>query len=426
MRRIALILFLTLCASRSLLAASIPVDDLFKQAQAAIVAHDFDAAIPLYEQVLTGHPEAVNRWFDAQAGIAQALAKKGDLDGAAKAIHLCLDGAPDVKTFDSAINIAAAILSALDQNVTRANQLIEFQKSGPAGGAANPMDTISYPVMPGREQAFELMRKKAGDTTASSRLRAFTFLFTGKPKDALEQFADAFRRSSTPTAIQRSAPAMVLVGLRAVRGHRIGLDKCIQFVVYGPNGPDGKPGTADDIADPFAEYLPAAPAPGQGGLAELSADDLRLLQRVRDSAELYGGDHFIPGDMRRSALSALARVNDALDNWGASGQQQWYFEIEKQILGSYKSRDYQPDWSLFLIEEKIVGSIQSAAKGRSIHLGAVVSAMAELDAYCTDHGIKPTEGKEKVRQQFVGLCSYLNKITIAPPAFKPLAMPAKF
>jgi hypothetical protein len=48
---------------------------------------------------------------------------------------------------------------------------------------------------------------------------------------------------------------MVLIGARAVRGHPVGLDVFFQFVNYGPAGPDGKPGTADDLADPFAPLL---------------------------------------------------------------------------------------------------------------------------------------------------------------------------
>jgi hypothetical protein len=48
---------------------------------------------------------------------------------------------------------------------------------------------------------------------------------------------------------------MILIGVRAVRGHSVGLDAFYNFVNYGPAGPDGKPGTADDLADPFAALL---------------------------------------------------------------------------------------------------------------------------------------------------------------------------
>ncbi len=121
------------------------VDGLFSQAQAALAAGKLDDAIALYEKVIEGHPDACDRWGAAQAGITQALSKKGDFEGAAKSEHLCLDAALDSSSFDAAVRQMANILSARDRNVDRANAFIAFEQSG---GASNPLDAVGYPVNP--------------------------------------------------------------------------------------------------------------------------------------------------------------------------------------------------------------------------------------------------------------------------------------
>lgn len=437
MKRLALILFLTLHAIPFAWGAGNPVDDLFDKAQAALNARGFDDALHLYEQILTGHPEAVDRWFDAQILIAGTLAKKGDLAEAAKAAHLCLDGAPNPQAYFRAVSFAASVLSALDKDVSRANQFLAFQQSGPAGGAANPMDAIGYPSLPERDQAFATMRQKAGDTATASRLRAFTFLFTGKPREALAQFADAFRRNSHPQGFytaggyvrgfQESCLDLVVVGLRAVRGHAAGLDASLQFVIYGPDGPDGIPRTADDIADPFAQYLPATPAPGEGGLTGLSADDLQVLRKVRDAARLYAEDSFIPTDVRIPAFAALCRSNDALDDWGAPGQTDCYLRLFKQVLEAQKASGFQVDQFPYLVlEGKLLESAQVSAKSRALHLGGIHGLWKALDAYCAAQGIKSTQAMKNARIQFESLCTALNNTIFPKTIPAPLKAPAVF
>ena len=292
MKRLALILLLVGPAISFAAEPDAAVGDLFKQAQAAVAAGKFDDAVHLYGQVLTEHPTASARWYEAQLGIAQALVKKGDFAEAAKAAHLCLDGAPTLQTFDAAVTATANILSAQDKNVDRANQFINFEQNGPGPGVTNPMDAVGYPSLPDRETAFAALRQQGDDD--DGRLRAMTYLFTGKPRDALAQFADAFRRSTNHLQPTRAASDLVLIGLRAVRGHRVGLDKAIQFVIYGVNGPDGKPGTPDDLTDPFAEYLPAPPPMGRSrAVPTQPGRPGRFEESARCSAALLGRPAFI-------------------------------------------------------------------------------------------------------------------------------------
>lgn len=251
MKRFALILFLAGLALPLVRGADNPVDDLSKQAQDAVTAKKFDEAIALYGRIITEHADASDRWFDAQLNITRALTAKGDLAGAAQSAHLCLDGAPNLDAFDQVVSLTANILSAQDKNVDRANKFLAFQQSGSGGGQVSPMDAVGYPSQPDRERAFATFRQQAGDDASAARLRALTFLFTGKPREALAQFADAFRRNDNPYDLRNAGVELVSIGLRAARGNRVGLDQAMQFVIFGPNGPDGKPGTPDDLTDPF-------------------------------------------------------------------------------------------------------------------------------------------------------------------------------
>jgi len=411
MKRLVLILLLLGRMVAPAWGADTTVDDLFKQGRAAVTAGKFDDANHLFEQVITGHPEASNRWSEAQLNITQALAKKGDLAEAAKAAHICLDSAPNLQAYDNAVMLTANILSALDKNVDRANQFLTFAQAGPSGGAANPMDAVGYPSLPERESAFATMRQQAGDDASASRLRAMTYLFTGKPKDALAQYADAFRRSASTPDLTRSGSDLVLVGVRAVQGHRMGLDQDISFLVFGASGPDGKPGTPDDVTDPFAKLLPAPPPVGEGGLAQLSPEDLATLRQVRDAAQLYAGDPLLVSETRRAALTALMRATCALDGWGAPGQKDWYLQLALRPHSD---------------EQILLTGAELAAKGRELNFGPVQALWIEVDAAVAARNLAPSKGRDEVRKQFGILCDSFNKIPFPKTAPKPLKAPAKF
>jgi len=413
MKRSALISLLVCVAARSAMCAASPVDDLLKEAQTAFTAGKYDDAVGLYEKIFTEHPEASDRWFTTEKSIATTLAKKGDLAGAAQAAHICLDAASSIQQFDEAAMLVAGIMSATDGKVDRANQFLAFAQTGPVDGAANPMEATGYPSLPAREAAFATIRQQAGDNAAAARLRAFTYLFSGKPRDALAQFADAFRKSSTVTDLQRSVPDLVLVGLRAVRGTKAGLDTAVRFVSFGPDGPDAKPKTADDIADPFAQFLPNPPAPDEGGLAGLGAEDLAALKKMRDAAKLYAGDIYLQAAQRRVAFGVLERTNDALDAWSAA-EKKWYIEI------SNRSERFL-DWPTVYM------CIQTAARDRALHFGGTRAFWAGIDAEKPeDKGAESAKGMATARKAFDGVCAMLDKIAVLKSVLNPLKKPAAY
>lgn len=377
-------------------------------ATAAAAANKPDEALGLYERVFT-ESRNMDDWYNAQRGIAVAYAKKGAFPNALQAVRLCLDGAPTIRQFDEATQLAANILSAMDGNVTRGNAFLEFQATGTG---ENPMAQIPYPALPDRERHFAGIRSEAGDTPAASRLRAWTFAYSGKPNEAIAQFADAFRRASTPQDLQTTGSDLVVVALRLQRGHASGIESEIEFLLSGPEGPDGKPGTPDDLKDPFAGF-PSPPPAGQGGLAGIPAAELEALRKIHAAASLYAGDYRMRPEMRRDALQAMQRSNDALDSWGAPGQKDWYLQ---QLPGAGGAG----------VEDSLVIGAQAAAKGRTLHFGGAVNLWKEIDGQIASNGLVASKGIERAKKQFDSLSNALRKIRARKPGFKPLAKPATF
>lgn len=222
-----------------------------------------DEALAAYERVFVDHPTSPDYWYEAQVRIADILTKKGRFEDAMRAARVCLDAARDEAGVVEGVRRLAEIFKAIDTHVGRANAFINYQKCGPAGEDAkpataddlkDPLEAFARPAYPERERAFAEARKRAGDDADAMRFRALTYLYSGRPKEALRCFLDAFARGSEDQ-LQTRGVEMIFTGARAVRGHTIGLEDFFEFVNYGPAGPDGKAGTPDDMADPFAPLL---------------------------------------------------------------------------------------------------------------------------------------------------------------------------
>jgi tetratricopeptide (TPR) repeat protein len=219
----------------------------------------YDEALAAYERVFLEVNKASDLWALAQRKIADAYFKSGKPLDAVKAMHVVIDITTDLNQLGDAVKQTAEMLKAIDNSLARANQLIQFQRFGPAGedgkgGLTSPLAEIGYLQNPQRDKALAAMREKAGDSAAAMRLRAYSYMYCGQPKQALRCFLDAFGRCSMEE-FQRYGDELVLVGVRALRGHPVGLEEFYTFVNYGPPGPDGKSGTGDDLQDPFAPLM---------------------------------------------------------------------------------------------------------------------------------------------------------------------------
>jgi tetratricopeptide (TPR) repeat protein len=226
-------------------------------------AQKFEDALKAYERIFLDHPESADVWYDAQMRIAEGLLRLNRPQDALGAARIALDGATDENRALGAMRFIAEAMKNIDGHLGRANAFINYQRFGPAGedaqagtadDLADPLAAVPRPSYPEREKVFEASRARAGDNAEAMRYRAMTYLYAGRPVQALRCAMDAFARC-TGSDVQTYAELMILVGARAVRGHAADMEPFYAFVNYGPAGPDGKAGTADDLADPFAPLL---------------------------------------------------------------------------------------------------------------------------------------------------------------------------
>jgi hypothetical protein len=265
---------------------------------------------------------------------------------------------------------------------------------------------VAYPSYPAREQAFVKARSAAGDSARASRHRAMTYVFSGKPAESLKYFADAFRRCGG-NDMRVMATEMVAIGVRGVQGHPINLDRCYQFMLWGPAGPDGKVGTPDDVLDPFQAMGVAAPAPATGGLAEMPPDQAKqlkdLMPRLEDMAE-YWRQHY----GRREAVAAVTRAHVAMCDWADPKVRDWY--IREMLLSTQEYQTILMDGAL------------GAAKGGQLHLVGVRQFHADLDAAAEAAGIMMPEwprGRDVVK----GVVDQLTKPQDLRPKLSPFPPP---
>ncbi|HUT36083.1 MAG TPA: hypothetical protein VNE39_21525 [Planctomycetota bacterium] len=231
--------------------------------RAALEGGKHDVALKALERVVADYPELPDLWHGAQAAIVDALRRQGKFAEALKAARICLDASADRSAIASSTLVIAEIFRSMDGHVGRANQMINFQRYGPDGedgkpgtpdDLKDPLAGLPRPSYPDRERAFAEARKKAGDTAQASRYRALTHIYAGNPKEALKCYLDAFARS-TGDDYKAIGQDMIVIGARAVRGYAVGLKGFVDYVNCGPAGPDGKPGTADDLKNPFEPLL---------------------------------------------------------------------------------------------------------------------------------------------------------------------------
>ncbi len=153
------------------------------------------------------------------------------------------------------------------------------------------------------------------------------YLYSGHPREALQCYADAFRRC-LPAEVKTIGAEMIAVGVRSVQGHACDLDRFYAFLRYGPDGPDGIPGTDDDLKDPFAELGITVRQPADdGGLAGITPDQRKLLLELRGHLEQIAFFERDEPYVRKDALADLARVHAALCDWGTAQQKQWFIDL---------------------------------------------------------------------------------------------------
>jgi tetratricopeptide (TPR) repeat protein len=342
----------------------------FTAAETYAAGKDAAAALAAYRRVISGHcgDNVSELWLDAQGKIVDLLTANNDLKAALQEAHILFDASHAGAALTQITQRVAGLFDKLDNDSTRGNRFIAFQFYGPDGAdgkpgteddLANPLDEIGYPA--DRERIKTLAKAFAGLGTdaAASHHRGMICLFAGRPKDALFYFMDAVRRSSSDK-YPDYATSLVVNGLRAVRGHSIGLDDAVRYLINGPGGDGGK----DALADPFKPYAGLAPAAPFASVP-LPPKDVELLSKLQASLMTSAADATWPADVRRKAFAALARLNESLDAWPKTAD--WY----RGLLAADADPKMRPT---------IFSGALAAVRGNVLHLGNVRAFVASLDS----------------------------------------------
>jgi tetratricopeptide (TPR) repeat protein len=389
----------------------------------AVETKEYDQALEAYDRVFVDEPTVPDFWIEAQEKIADTLKARGDFAGALKAARISLDSAGDGSYILREALRMAEMLKAIDKHLGRANALILFQKFGPAGedgklgtgdDLTNPLVEGGYPSYPQREKAFEAARKAAGDDAEASRYRATTFLYSGRPKDALRLYLDALARCRLDE-YPRYAREAVTMGVRAVQGHACGLERFYDYLAYGPAGPDGKLNTADDLKDPFLdlgmkreELYTARP----GGAADMSDEDAGTIRKAAAVLRDMAVNEIEHPDTRRQALEALVRLRTALLDWSDCGGADWCLQ---ELLKHGEDPRHVAAWA---------SAGQWAARAGSCHLGGARDFWQRLDSQPVPaEGLKLPE-IDRLRQEVPKAAEQLAKMpNVAPKALKTVVLP---
>jgi tetratricopeptide (TPR) repeat protein len=162
-----------------------------------------------------------------------------------------------------AARLVVAALRARDGHLASGNLFLNRQVYGPAGpdrregtddDLADPLAGVAFSPDPRIDALFEAALDAQPDTTAGHRTRGWVYLLWCKPRQALGQFKQAFAKCSLDPSALAQAVDDVERGLRALHGTAVGIDAFARYQNYGPNGPDQRPGTADDLKDPLAGF----------------------------------------------------------------------------------------------------------------------------------------------------------------------------
>lgn len=156
------------------------------------------------------------------------------------------------RIYPQAVELAARSLKALDGNLGRANALLEFHgATPPPKGITNPL--LDFPALTDSVRAGAAKEPVAPADWGGWLNRAALLAWLDRPADSMDAARSAFACCPmVSNTLQVCANAVARPILVATRDPAMG-QRLVDFLLVGAVGPDGKIGTADDIADPFPE-----------------------------------------------------------------------------------------------------------------------------------------------------------------------------
>lgn len=342
----------------------------YSAAECCQAEKDAAAALAAYRRVIAGQcgDNVSDLWYEAQCKIVELLAAADDLTAALQEAHVAFNAAR-VNTITNDVLRVADLFAKLDKNRDRADRFIAYQYYGPDGpdgkpgtddDLKNPLSEIGYPADRERKEAFAKVFSQLGNDAAAMHHRGMMCLYAGQPESALYYFMDAFRRCDSGK-LQDYAVPLIVNGLRAVRGHSVGLGDAVRYVLYGPGDEDGKQNVLQDPFKVYASLAPAAPFK----VSPPAAKDVQLLEKLQATLMTSAADTVWPPGVRTKTFTALSRLNETLDAWPKHAD--WYRSL---LLASADAG----------LKSAILNGAISASKGNVLHLGNVRDFLASLDS----------------------------------------------
>jgi hypothetical protein len=185
---------------------------------------------------------------------ASWLVAEGKLDEALGVMRALYFWAVTPQEFEQASLGVALALRALDEHPLRANTWLEYQRQGPDGPdrLSDPLEGVSLVLPEGWAASWKTHAHAQPDPTVRVRL----FLLAGAAAAALPVLAEARQALPFQEVAYKNHLALAVAVFKALRGHPHVGRNYADFLRFGPSGPDGRPGTADDLTAPLTDLTP--------------------------------------------------------------------------------------------------------------------------------------------------------------------------
>jgi len=206
--------------------------------------------------------ESPQRLTDTQSPLnylVEALIRQNRIDEAiafARA-HYQLTYMSTTYLTESVLSVVRA-LKAKQGSLRQANAFISYVEAGgrsagkAAGAQANLPDPLAGFVMPPEPERDRLFAEAAARLRTRPLELGALYVCWGKTNDALRAYRRNYLETIDATRLQIAVTHLARA-MRALGFTEAELDTFFAYQNYGPAGPDGKPGTNDDLKDPILE-----------------------------------------------------------------------------------------------------------------------------------------------------------------------------
>jgi len=301
-------------------------------------------AFRTYLKLSADYPWDTERRGDLLLSIAQAHRTAEDPEGARAAYERLLKDAPGSNSRRAYAYRGLAMLALQQKDTESAEAIYRRMASDPGLDPSHRVQAYSQLFSLYRDASnFAAMIRLGHELIAAHPTHVATtgkvfdelveaFISEARIEDALGMAKAHYRltqlgASSGRSTYEQQAVLTVVRALKAKEGGLRSANGFLDFIAYGPEGPDGKLGTADDLKDPLAQYrLPKDPERERRFAAaerRLGADALQLayLYVCWDKpAEALAAfrRHYIEHRERSGLQTAASRLARAMRAMGCS------------------------------------------------------------------------------------------------------------